>query len=436
MGMGLRGNDGLRRGALAMTAGVAGALLLSAAAHAADFDPVAATQAYMDSVPAEARAKSDAYFEGGYWLQLWQFLMGVVVAALFLGGGWGRRLRAVVDRFGRFATPLFVALYCIISYVLSLPLTIYAAWFRERQYGLMNQGFGEWLGDQMISLALDTVALSLLAWGIYRLVRAAGQRWWIWATAVTMAGMAVILVLGPVFVMPLFNKYETMRPGPVREAILSMARSNEVPATDVYEFNASRQSNKISANVSGLLGTTRISLTDTLLQRCTQAEVKAVMGHEMGHYVLNHMAVILAYFTLIILVGYVVVDWAFARLTAGGRWGVTGLADVTGLPLVMLLFSAYFFVLTPVVNTVTRTQEAEADAFGLNLAREPDGFAQVTLKLAEYRKLKPAAWEEIVFYDHPSGYNRILRAMLWKAENPAMAPAAPVPDATTEAPKP
>ncbi|TWB75626.1 STE24 endopeptidase [Nitrospirillum amazonense] len=417
-----------------------GACLVPVAAHAAAFDPVAATQAYLDTVPADARAKSNAYFEGGYWLQLWRFLVSLAVAAIFLAGGLARRLRDRLAGLGRFATPVFFIAYTVIDYVLSLPYVAYADWYRERQYGLMNQTFGDWFGDQMIQLAISSLIGALVVWVLYAIVRRLGRSWWVWASAFGVVVLVLMIVVTPVFVAPLFNKYEPMKPGPVREALLSMARSNEVPATDVYEFNASRQSNKISANVSGLFGTTRISLTDTLLQRCTLAEIKAVMGHEMGHYVLNHVFVLLLYLSLLVCFGYLFVDRVFGRLTRGGRWGVTGLGDVAGLPLVVILFTAYFFVLTPVLNTIIRTQEAEADAFGLNLSREPDGFATVALKLAEYRKLQPGAWEEIVFYDHPSGYNRILRAMRWKAENlpaaEAPAPAEPAPGHAPAEPKP
>ncbi|MEC4595064.1 MULTISPECIES: M48 family metallopeptidase [Nitrospirillum] len=416
-----------------------GACLVPVAANAAAFDPVAATQAYLDTVPADARAKSNAYFEGGYWLQLWRFLVSLAVAAVFLAGGLARRLRDRLAGLGRFATPVFFIAYTVIDYVLSLPYVAYADWYRERQYGLMNQTFGDWFGDQMIQLAISSLIGALVVWVLYAIVRRLGRSWWIWASAFGVVVLVLMIVVTPVFVAPLFNKYEPMKQGPVREALLSMARSNEVPATDVYEFNASRQSNKISANVSGLFGTTRISLTDTLLQRCTLAEIKAVMGHEMGHYVLNHVFVLLLYLSLLVCLGYLFVDRVFGRLTRGGRWGITGLGDVAGLPLVVILFTAYFFVLTPVLNTIIRTQEAEADAFGLNLSREPDGFATVALKLAEYRKLQPGRWEEIVFYDHPSGYNRILRAMRWKAENlPAVAaaPAEPAPGPAPAEPKP
>jgi len=101
----------------------------------------------------------------------------------------------------------------------------------------------------------------------------------------------------------------------------------------------------------------------------------------------------------------------------GGAWGVRGLSDPAGLPLLAALLSVFFFFATPVTNSLIRVNEAEADLYGLNAAGQPDGFAEVALKLGEYRKLDPGPIEEFVFYDHPSGRQRIAMAMRWKAEH-------------------
>ena len=122
---------------------------------------------------------------------------------------------------------------------------------------------------------------------------------------------------------------------------------------------------------------------------------------------------------VVVVIGFAFMSWGFNRVTLkfGERWGFRDAGDVAGLPLLVALFSVYVFVLTPVFNTITRSMEAEADAFGLNAARQPDGAAQAALHLAEYRKMQPGAVEEVIFFDHPSGWNRIHRAMIWKAEN-------------------
>jgi len=226
------------------------------------------------------------------------------------------------------------------------------------------------------------------------------------------------VAIAPVYLEPVFNKFKPLADSPLKQEILSLARAQGIPATDVYEFDASKQTKRMSAHVSGLLGTTQISMNDNLMNRGSHEEIKAVLGHEMGHYVLNHVYKGLFYFGVVLVVGFAFLRWGFDRAVArwGQRWDLRGIADPAGLPLIAALFSIYLFVLTPLNNTYIRTNEAEADIFGLNAAREPDGMAQVALQLSEYRKLAPGPVEEWIFFDHPSGRNRILMAMRWKAE--------------------
>jgi STE24 endopeptidase len=223
-----------------------------------------------------------------------------------------------------------------------------------------------------------------------------------------------------VFVAPLFNTYTRLTDERVRAPILRMAAANGLAANDVWVSDASRQSKRISANVSGLLGTERITLNDNLLHRSTPAQVQAVMGHELGHYVLNHGYKLLAFLALIALglfaALHALLGWGIGRW--GARWGIRDEADPAGLPLAVLVLTVLSLLLTPVLNTLVRVQEQEADVFGLNAAREPDAFAEVALQLSEYRKLSPGPVEEFIFFDHPSGRTRILTAMRWKAAQP------------------
>ncbi|GAA4349052.1 M48 family metallopeptidase [Hymenobacter saemangeumensis] len=394
---------------------------LASQAAGSTFDVEAATQAYLNSLTPAQKAKSDAYFEGGYWLQLWRILYALGIAAVFLVGGLSRRMKALTARLPGQAlrTLAYAALYFLLAGLLSFPLQVYTDFIREHQYDLSNQSFGEWLLYVLKSEALSVVFGSLLILVLYLMVRRTGRRWWQWGTVIVMFFLTLSVFVSPVFIRPLFNKYTPLPAGPVREAILSMARANGVPADNVYLVDASRQSKRISANVSGLGSTIRVSLNDNLLNRSTPAEVQAVMGHELGHYVLNHIPKMLIFFAIIVGLGFWFVDWAFHRLLVryGARWDVAGIGDVGGLPLALALFALFTFLGTPLFNTIIRTNEQEADVFGLNAARQPDGFAKTAMKLSEYRKINPGPWEEILFFDHPSGRTRVLTAMRWKAEH-------------------
>ncbi|HEY2515621.1 MAG TPA: M48 family metallopeptidase [Polyangiaceae bacterium] len=391
-------------------------------AGAAPLDPIAATRAYLDTVPAAAHARSDAYFEGGYWLILIGFVVSTAIALLLLQSGFSARLRDFARRLTRvrfLQVAIYGLGYLLATTLLGFPLTLYTDFFREHTYGLSTMTFGGWMGDQAKGLAVGAIAIAVFLPILYAVLARAKGTWWLWGALVTIAFGAFVSAVVPVFVSPLFNHYEPVANQAVRSPVLALARANGIPATEVWQFDASRQSNRVSANVSGLFGTERISLNDNLLKRCSLPEIEAVMGHEMGHYVLHHVTKGLMEMGILFVLAFVFVRFFFDRLRAqfAARWKVEGVDDPAGLPLLVALFGVYAFLLTPVFNTLVRTQEAEADIFGLNAARQPDGAALVALKLGDYRKLDPGPLEEIFFFDHPSGRARISMAMQWKAEH-------------------
>jgi STE24 endopeptidase len=401
--------------------------ILAAAAASAPFDPEAATRAYLDTLQGPARAQSDAYFEGGYWLLLWGALVSLASAWAMLRFGWSAAWRRWAERATRrrwLQPGVYAIFYVLLASLIVLPWTIYVGFFRERQYGLMNQNFGAWASEQAIGLGVSIVTTALMLLVVFAVIRRAPRTWWLWGAAAVTAMAAFGIAIAPVFVAPLFNKYTPMPEGPMRTQILAMAAANHIPADNVYVFDASKQSKRISANVSGLGPTIRVSLNDNLLNRSTPAEVKAVMGHEMGHYVLGHIWRLILAFAVIAFLAMLLLWWTTPRILArwGARWGVESVADPAVVPLFALIVTLFTLVMTPVLNTVVRTQEAQADAFGLDAAREPDGFASVAMKLSEYRKIEPTPLEEAFFYDHPSGRTRVHRSMEWKAKHLAELP--------------
>jgi STE24 endopeptidase len=422
-------------------------LAAAAAVPAGGFDVEAATRAYLETLQGAARERSDSYFTGGYWLLLWGALVGVAISWLVLRLGWAAAWSGWAARVTkrRWLQPALYSLpFTIATALIGLPWGIYTGWYREGQYGLMNLSLAGWLGEQAIGLGISILFGAVLFAIVYAVIRKSPRRWWLWGGGTVVAFLALMVLIGPVFIAPLFNTYTPMQPGPMREQILAMARANNVPADNVYVFDQSRQHNRISANVSGLGPTIRISLNDNLLNRSTPAEVKAVMGHELGHYVLGHVWRIILVLGLVILVGFFLLWWLAPRILArrGEKWGVRDVSDPASAPLLTAIFTVYALLATPVINTLIRTQESEADAFGLEAAREPDGFASTAMKLSEYRKIEPSALEEAIFFDHPSGRTRVRMAMEWKAAHLAELPPGqrgivrPPPPAPAPAPSP
>src|ERR1043165_2226164 len=388
----------------------------------ANFDAEAATKAYLAEMPAEARARSDAYFEGGYWLQLWDFLYGAAISLLLLFTRWSARRRDFAERLTRvkpLQTAVYWIQYLITITILGFPRAVYEGYFREHKYGLATQTMGPWLLDQLKVLGLGILGGAIITMILFGVVRKLPRTWWLWGALVTFAFAVFTVMIVPVYILPLFNKISRLEDPVLTQRILRLARANGIPAHDVYTMDASKQTTRMSANVSGFGQTMRITLNDNLLRRGSPEEIEAVMGHEMGHYVLDHIYQGMFFIGVVIVVWfsalYYTLQWALRRW--GERWQIRGIGDTAVLPLVILVTSIFFFVLTPIVNTQTRTQEAEADMYGINAPRQPDGFAQAAIHLGEYRKMDPGPVEEWIFYDHPSGRNRIHAAMQWKKEN-------------------
>jgi STE24 endopeptidase len=393
---------------------------------ASQFDLRAAVDAYLAKMPPDQRSRSDAYFEGGYWLILWDFLSAAFVLWLMLHFRWSAKMRNLAERITRFRLiqrALYWVQFILVFSILTFPLGLYEGYFREHKYGLLNQNFGEWMRDQLVGLAVGVVLGAILMVPLFGLVRRLGKTWWVWGAVLMIVFFAFVSLIAPVYIAPLFNKYKSLEDVRVKDSILRMARANGIPARDVYEFDASKQSNRVSANVSGFANTMRISLNDNLLKRCTLPEIETTMGHEMGHYVLNHAYKGLALLGVLIVIAFAFVNWGinFALARWGTAWDVRGIGDLAVLPLAVILFSLFLFLTTPISNSITRTMEFEADMYGLNAAQQPDGEANVDMMLGEYRKLDPGPFEEFVFYDHPSGRTRITAAMRWKAEHPESA---------------
>jgi STE24 endopeptidase len=401
----------------------------AAAQPGPNFDVDKATEAYLELLSPEQRKLSNSYFEGGYWLQLWELLWNAGACVLLLVTGassWMSRLSQRVSRRKWISTPIYVLQFVIALYVLDLPLSIYSDFLREHQYGLTEQSFGGWMRDQMVILLANAVIFAVALTGVYAAVRRTGARWWVWAAGLSFVVLMTVQLISPVYIEPLLNDYKPLPEGPVREAVLSLARANQVPTNHVEWFDASKQTTRVSANVAGLLGTTRIALNDNLLNKTSLPEIKAVLGHEMGHYVLNHEWKGSILLSMVIVLALALLAAVFDRALQrwGGRLKLADRADPAALPLAVVLISLILFLLNPIQNLIARSYEGEADAFGLNASREPYGWAMSAMRLSTYRKLEPGKFEEFLFYDHPSGYERVHAAMIWQKENQLPASAA------------
>src|SRR5260221_1923969 len=256
------------------------------------FDVDAATDAYLAQIPASARSRSDAYFEGGYWLILWDFLYGAALYLFLLHFGWSAAMRNFAERVTRFKplqTFIYWTEFLIVTTILGAPLAIYEGYFRERQYGLATQTLAPWLGDQLIILLVNLVLGGVVSMVLFGVVRRLPRTWWIWGAGVSVVFLIFFIMIAPVFIFPLLNKFTVLEDPKITQPILSLARANGIPAEKVYQVDASRQSTRMSANVSGYGQTMRITLNDNLLRRGAAEKNHILKGHKMGPYALQHI---------------------------------------------------------------------------------------------------------------------------------------------------
>ncbi len=382
------------------------------------FDPQAATAAYIDSLGADALAKAAAYTTGGHWLLLWNLLVSALVAWLIVRSGVLDRVNAKLGARGS-SIRVFViaAVYFLVANLISLPWTLYQEWWRELGYGRTSQPIGDFLGQAALSVAIFAVLVGLFFVGVYALMRRAGRFWWLWSGGLTAMALSIFLLAGPVFIEPLFNDYQPVPAGEVRDALVGMAKQAGVPEDRLFVYDGSRQSNNFTANVSGIAGSARIAISDIAFKGASLDEVKAVTGHEIGHYVLGHVWRTVIVLSVLAVLFFFIADRAFPWFARafGSR---ASISDPTGLPVLVFMVSLLLLFAQPLVNGTIRTGENEADQYSLETVNLPDALASALVKTAEYRYPRPGRLQEMLFYTHPSVERRVRRAMDWKATHP------------------
>jgi len=381
------------------------------------FDPQAATAAWIDSLGPEALAKAAAYTVGNHWLLLWNLLVSALIAWLIVRSGVLDRVDAKLGRRGPNLKALVItAVYFVVANVLSLPWSLYEEWWRELGYGRTSQPVGDFLGQVALSVAIFAVLVGLFAVGMYALMRRVGRFWWLWSGGLTAFALSILLLAGPVFIEPLFNDFEPVPAGEVRDALVVMAQEAGVPADRLFVYDGSRQSNNFTANVSGIAGSARIAISDVAFKGASLDEVKAVTGHEIGHYVLGHVWRTVILLSAIAVLFFFVADRTFPRFARafGCR---ASISDPRGLPVLAFMASLLLLLAQPVVNGMIRMGENEADQYSLETVNLPDGLASALVKTAEYRDPRPGELQEVLFYTHPSVERRVRRAMEWKASH-------------------
>jgi STE24 endopeptidase len=349
-------------------------------------------------------------------LPRWLWVGTAVVELLVLAAlAWqGRRLAAGAARVtrGRVRRGMLIGLVCVLAvWTFTLPLAAVSHYWRRR-YGLSEQGYGAWLGDQAVTLAVTAVLVAVAVAGALALARRFGRRWWIpGGAALALLGVAYVL-LQPLVVEPLFNRFEPLRDRALAARIEQLAGTVGVDVGRVEVADASRRTTAANAVITGLGPTRRIALYDTLLDgRFTQDEIAVVAAHELAHAVREHTWKGAAWFALFAVPGVAIVAWVVAR-----RGDLGGTRDGPALvPLALLAAFALSLVALPAQNALSRRYEAEADWLALSATADPQAATGLVhgLAVASLNDPQPPAWSAILLGTHPASVDRIAMAVAY-----------------------
>lgn len=365
-----------------------------------------------DEMRRHSRIGDTLYFVSTAWS------LGVLV--LILATGLSRRMRDAAARVTKkpfVLAMLYIALFTVAVAVLEFPLAYYGGFLVPHQFDLTDQSFGSWMGDMLkglaVNLAIGSVigALALLA---IRKVR----RWWVVLWLATVPLIILVVIIQPIVIDPLFNKFEPLQDQVLKQKLLDLASRAGIEGGRVYQVNKSKQTKTMNAYVTGIGPTNRIVMWDTLLAKMNHDEVLGVMGHEMGHYVMNHIWKTLAFLlALSIPVFYLIYRLYEPGLRRwGSRWGVTEPGDPASLPWLLLVASVIGFLLSPVISGYSRSQEHAADVFALEVTHLNEPFATAFVKMAEDSKRDPSPHPFMKYwtYSHPPIAERIPFALQYK----------------------
>ncbi|WP_165250698.1 M48 family metallopeptidase [Paludisphaera soli] len=362
----------------------------------------------------EPSEKAMTYYRTGMGWWAFNRVWGLALPALIVFTGFSARLRTVAAKVGRGwlgTVAVFIPLYLLVTALIELPLDYYLGFVRQHAYGLSNQSNAKWFRNLAIGLGVNMGVGVLIAWGLYALLRRSPRRWWLYMALGSIPFLLVGAFVMPIWIDPLFNEFGPMKDKALERSILDLADRAGIESGRVFEVDKSVDTETVNAYVTGLLGSKRIVLWDTLLKKLNGREVLFVMAHEMGHYVLGHVVrSILLSFTLT-LAGLYFVHRAAPALIARfrDRLGFDSLADAASAPLILLLVQVAMLALNPAAMAYSRAQEHEADRFAIELTGMNHSGASAFVKLQTQNLSNPRpGWVYRIFRaSHPSIGERV-----------------------------
>ena len=303
---------------------------------------------------------------------------------------------------------IFCLAVAFIFTVASLPLDLYATFGLEAKYGFNKTTLGLYVTDRLKALLLGLVIGAPFLWVILWLMDVMDTYWWLWAFVFVTAFQLVMIVIFPTFIAPWFNKFERLKDGEFRDRILALAQKLGFQTSGIFTMDGSKRSAHSNAYFTGLGKTKRIVLFDTLIEQMNVDQGLAVLAHEMGHYKMNHIKRMLIVQTLFLFAGLYALS---LLLDAPWFFDAFGLARSHHAALVLfsIVFGPATFYLAPLMNSLSRRHEYEADRFAARTLDQtaPMEEALINLTVKNLSNLNPHPWYSAYHYSHPTAAERI-----------------------------
>jgi len=345
----------------------------------------------------------------------------VAVLGALLSSEWTLKLRSAAEsvavRLGAPAAwlpsvsvPIYVLFLLLINETGSLPTALYSGFALERRYGLSNERFGSWLLDQAKALAIGLALGGAGASVVYWQIRLLPDRWWLTSGLIFALLIVVLANLAPVLLLPVFYRLKPLERDSLRVRLLGLADRAGARVLGAYEWGLADKTKKANAALAGLGSTRRILVSDTMLAEYSDEEIEVVLAHELAHHVHGDIWKGIVFESALILAGFYVA----ARLLVAfaGTFGLRGVDDVAGLPVLLLAAGTVSLVMVPFAHAVSRAYERSADRFALSLTRNPGAFISAMRRLAvqNLAEDRPSRLVKWLFYSHPPIRERIADA--------------------------
>jgi STE24 endopeptidase len=388
-------------------------------------------------LPPDKLAKAKALYEISTVLYLFGMVFEILVLWVLLKLRVVPVFRNLAERNaknGFLQSAIFVPLLMLLIAAISMPLEIYGHHI-SRAYGLSVQGWGSWLADWCKGQAIFVVFTTLASFGLFRIIHKSNQRWWFYFWLLTLPFVVLLIFVAPVIIDPMFNTFvplEKTQPQ-LLNAIETVAERGglNIPSNRMFEMKASEKVTTYNAYVTGIGATKRVVVWDNTARDMTIPETLFVFGHEMGHYVLNHIYKGLAFFAALSFIGF----WLGRKIVLamlarwGDHWRIRGISDLAALPVFLLALALLTIVSEPIANAFSRHLEHQADIYGLEVThalfphnREVAALTFQMLGEKSYDYPNPNFLLVLWFYDHPTIQQRITFALQY---DPWKTPAGP-----------